>query len=225
MYELATVIILLIMSVWLVRRGMQACLAAHQAEWGNWLNYLDGLNRLFCKYYHRLHYNAMLELPAEGPAVIVANHQSGLDPFLLFAITRRPIHFLIAREQYERFGLTWLFRATGCIPVNRSHHPEIALRAAFRALAAGKVIAIFPQGKIVLPGEPHKPLKRGGLWLAQQTNSPIYPAHISGIRGVGHIFRGILWRSRATVVSYPSIHWNKESSVEELQNLIMGIKP
>lgn len=221
---LFTMIILLILLGWLIKRGLQACLAAHEAEWGSWLNYLDGLNRLFCKHYHRFSYNTMIDLPATGPAVIVANHLSGLDPLLLFAATRRPIYFLIAREQYERFGLTWLFRAVGCIPVDRSRHPEIALRAALRALAAGKVIAIFPQGKITLPDEPHKPLKRGGLWLAQRTNSLIYPIHLSGICGIGHIFRGLLWRSQARLVSYPPIDWNKDRSVEELQRLIEGIK-
>jgi 1-acyl-sn-glycerol-3-phosphate acyltransferase len=223
MYETLTVVIILLLLLGvLLKRALQACAKANQAEWGEtWLNYIDGLNRLFCKYYHRLEYTP-IDLPKEGPAVIVANHLSGLDPFLLFVATRRPISFLIAREQYERFGLRWLFQATGCIPVDRTGRPELALRAAFRALEAGKVIALFPQGKIVSPGEPHKPLKRGGLWLAQHTHCPIYPVHISGIRGVGHIFRGIVWRSEARLESFPPLLWTEESSLEELQKLIEG---
>jgi len=95
------------------------------------------------------------------------------------------------------------------------------LRAALRALEAGEVIALFPQGRMILPGETRK-LKRGAFWLAQKTNTPIYPAFMSGIAGVGHIFRGILWRSHAKLVSYPPLDWRNENNAEYLQTLFDG---
>jgi len=223
MYELFTVatVIIIIALLWLLVRAFRAVAAAQKTDWGKtWLNYIDGLNSLFCKYYHRLQYTP-IDLPAQGAAIVVANHLSGLDGLLVIAATRRPLRFLIAREDYERFGLTWLFRATGSIPVDRSRHPEIALRAALRALEAGEVIALFPQGRMILPGETRK-LKRGAFWLAQKTNTPIYPAFMSGIAGVGHIFRGILWRSHAKLVSYPPLDWRAENNVEYLQTLFDG---
>ena len=144
MFELHTIAILsFVILLWLLARQLKA---AQQTDWGNiWLNYLDGLNRLFCKYYHRLQYT-LIDLPAEGPALVVANHLSGLDGFLLIAASRRPLRFMIAREQYERFGLAWLFKSIGCIPVDRSHRPEKGLRAALRALENGEVVVLFPQG-------------------------------------------------------------------------------
>lgn len=196
-------------------------LAAHKTDWGNiWLNFLEGLNQIFCKYYHRLEYTP-IELPETGPALVVANHVSGLDPMLLIAACRRPLRFMIAREEYERFGLTWLFKAIGCIPVDRTGRPEIALRAALRALEAGEVIALFPQGKITLPGEKQK-LKRGSLWLAQRSNCPIYPVFISGISGMGHVIRAVLWRSHAKIVSYPQLDLNDENHLEHLESLLTG---
>ena len=213
--------VMTLMLFWGIKRLLNACQLANQTPWGKaWLNHLDGLNRLFCKKYHQFQYTP-IELPPQGSALVMANHVSGLDPFLLLVATCRPIHFLIAREQYDRFGFTWLFRAIGCIPVDREGHPEVALRAALRALEEGKVIALFPQGKIVLPEHSQK-LKRGGLWLAQHTHSPIYPAHIFGIRGVGHVFRGILWPSRARLVSYPPIQWTEQSDSDRLRILLEG---
>jgi 1-acyl-sn-glycerol-3-phosphate acyltransferase len=225
MYQLlATTIIVGIIVVLFIRKGLQACSAAQQADWGStWLNYLDGLNRLFCKHYHRLQYTP-ITLPPTGPAVVMANHLSGLDPLLLIAASPRPLRFLIAREQYERFGLKWLFRAVGCIPVDRGTHPERALREALRALSAGEVIALFPQGTIVLAGESHE-LKRGGFWLAQQTQSPIYPTYLSGIPGMGYVLLSILWRSRATLVSYPSLYWQCNGDILHLQALLEGRSP
>lgn len=107
-------------------RLMRRLEAANKADWGGkWLNRLDGLNRIFCRKFHRLRH-AKLHLPAKGGALLASNHVSGLDPLLLIAASRRPLRFMIAREQYDRWWLRWLFRAIGCIPVERSRNPRAA---------------------------------------------------------------------------------------------------
>lgn len=215
--------VLIFISIGLIRYGLRACWAAHQTEWGhNWLNYLDGFNRgFFCRYFHRLHSDP-IELPAQGPVIVVANHLSGLDPLLLLAVTQRPLRFLIAREIYEHWLLHRLYRAVGCIPVDRDKRPETALRAALRALQMGEVIALFPQGKITLPSELPRKLKKGGLWLARQANCPIYPVHLTGIRGMGYVLRSVFWPTSATLISYPPIYKLDENTLDYLQRLLEG---
>ena len=118
------------------------CIKANKTDWSNfWLNRLDGLNRLFCTKYHRLGAEPLV-LPEHGGVIIISNHISGLDPLLLVAAARRPLRFMIAREEYERFGLKWLFKAMGCIPVERNGRPDSALREAIRALTDGEVIVL-----------------------------------------------------------------------------------
>lgn len=186
--------------VWGGWRLDRAVRRAARTDWGRgWLNWLDGLNRLFCRRYHHLP-DVRLKLPPSGPAVVVANHVSGLDPLLLIASADRPLRFLIAREQYHRFGLTWLFRAVGCIPVDRQGRPQRALRDAFAALRQHQAVAIFPQGRIHLPTDRPRPLKGGAARLALATGCPIVPARISGVRGKGMIIRGVFLPSRARVV-------------------------
>src|SRR5688500_11612253 len=114
----------LAVSLWLLvlawRRLMRRLERANKADWGNkWLNRLDGLNRIFCRRFHRLRHGK-LSLPEEGGALLASNHVSGLVPLLLIAASRRPLRFMIAREEYERWWLKWLLRAVGCIPVERS---------------------------------------------------------------------------------------------------------
>lgn len=184
---------------------LRFCRSISRTDWGSpGLNALDGLNQLFCTRYHRMPM-VDLPLPAEGPAVVVANHISGLDPLLMIACARRPLHFLIAREQYERFGLQWLFRAVGCIPVDRERSPEKALRQAFAALREGKVLALFPHGKIHLDSDPPRKTKAGASRLAQITQSPVIPLRISGITRERQIIGAVISRSEAKVDCLPVI--------------------
>ena len=173
-----------------------------EADWGGpWLNRLDGLNRLFCRYYHGLSAEP-IPLPDKGGAIVVANHVSGLDPFLLAAACRRPLRFMIAREQYQRWWLKWFFDATGCIPVDRKVRAEQALRLAAAALRAGEVVALFPHGHIQRHDDPAHPIKAGAVRLSSYTDSPIYPNRVEGVTAKGFVILGVLIPSRARIHSF-----------------------
>lgn len=210
------------------RWAIRKCEAAHQSDWGGpWLNRLDGLNRLFCRRYHRLQ-SAPIPLPDKGPAVLVSNHVSGLDPLLLIAAARRPLRFMIAEEQYRRFGLTWLFKAIGCIPVGRAQRPEVALRHALRALQAGEVVVVFPQGGIHLDSDPPRKLKGGAVKLAQMARCAIYPLRLSGIRAPGHVLSAVVWRSRARLQSFSPLPYEScvdGDCLDQLDALLNGARP
>lgn len=177
----------------------------NRIDWGiSWLNCVDGLLRAFCVRYHRLQ-SSECTLPATGPALVASNHVSGLDPFLLIASSKRPLRFLMAVEEYQRFGLQWLFKAAGCVPVEREARPELALRQAVRLLKKGEVVAIFPHGKIHLDSDPPRPLKKGVVRLAQLTNAPVVTARIDGVAGEGTVVEAVLKRSRAVVKTFPTL--------------------
>lgn len=187
------------------RWAVVRCDRANVADWGNkWLNRLDGLNRIFCQRFHRLQAD-VIQLPASGGALLAANHISGLDPLLMIASCSRPLRFMIATEEYNRWWLTWLFKIIGCIPVDRTGQPEKAFQAALRALDVGEVIGVFPQGRIQAPGDAPVPLKRGVVALASLADVPIFPLHISGVRGAGHILLAIFLRSRARIKATQAI--------------------
>ncbi len=184
---------------WLFRKAD----AANVADWGSkWKNRIDGLNRLFLISYHKCHIDPV-PLPEQGPALVVANHISGLDPMMMVAACKRPVHFIIASEQYYRFGLNWLFRLGGCIPVDRSSRDDSAFRAALQALHEGKVIGLFPEGGMHLPGKGPKRLKRGVARLAKLSGSPVYPMHVSGVSLPGHVLPAVIWPNQARLESYP----------------------
>ncbi len=189
----------MIVAVSILRWAVGHCDRANVADWGNkWLNRLDGLNRIFCYRFHRLKADA-IQLPGSGGALLAANHVSGLDPLLMIASCSRPLRFMIATEEYNRWWLKWLVRHIGCIPVDRAGQPEKAFQAALRSLDVGEVIGVFPQGRIQAPGEGPVALKRGVVALAHLADVPIVPLHISGVGGAGHIILALFLRSEARI--------------------------
>ena len=207
---------------WLLGRR---CLAASETDWGRgWVNCIDGCIRLFCRRWHRLQ-PVHLAIPPTGPAILVSNHISGLDPFVMVACSHRPLRFLIAREWYRLPGLHWLFKAVGCIPVDRQGSPEKALRAAFRSLQEGEVVALFPHGKIHLDSEPPRRLKAGAARLASYTGAPLIPMRITGVRRQGHVLSSLLLRSRVEITPYAPIDPAGQSSEALLQRLQGLLEP
>ena len=141
-------------------------------------------------------------IPPAGAFIVVANHRSGVDPVLLSVITRRRIRFLMAREYYEIPVLHTIFRALGCIPVNRDGNDLSATKAALKALKAGQVIGIFPQGGI--RGEDEEmDAKHGVALLASRTGAPIIPFHIDGSPHKDSVLCSILTPSKTVIRAGP----------------------
>lgn len=209
----------MVAAVFFLRWAVGHCERANVADWGNkWLNRLDGLNRIFCHRFHRLQAD-VIQLPVSGGALLAANHVSGLDPLLMIASCSRPLRFMIATEEYNRWWLKWLFKVIGCIPVDRTGQPEKAFQAALRALDVGEVIGVFPQGRIQAPGEGPVALKRGVVALAHLADVPIVPLHISGISGAGHILMAIFLRSRARIKATHAINVSDSKDEDALFEL------
>src|SRR4051812_42213381 len=112
------------------------------------LRFLQAFDVCFARIYHRLSVRLPQRLPRDGPAILVCNHTSGLDPLLIQSVCPRLITWMMAREYYNVRGLGWVFKAVGAIPVERSGRDLASTRAAMRALANGAILGVFPEGKI-----------------------------------------------------------------------------
>ena len=195
-------------------------LNTYRVNWGHrWLNCATGWVYLFCYTYHRLSRN-QLQLPETGPAILAANHVSGLDPLLMMCISPRPVRFLIAREVYDRFWLNWIVKAMGAIPVDRAGRPEKALRQAIVALQKGEVIGIFPHGKIITANDNRENIKSGAIRLAQLSECAIYPIHFYGMKFEGSEFLSLLFRAKAKAVFHEPISGGSTQTEHAQSDLI-----
>jgi 1-acyl-sn-glycerol-3-phosphate acyltransferase len=122
---------------------------------------------------------------------------------------------LIAREFYEFWAIRPICKLIGCIPVKRDGHDLAATRAALRALDEGKVVPIFPEGRI-LPtsgrelGQP----KSGVAFLALRSGVPVVPAYISGTPATNNVWKALITPSSARVIYGPPIDLSEFDATE-----------
>ena len=133
----------------------------------------------YCVLMHNLRANRPSPVPAEGPALVVANHVSNLDPVFLQCTTRhRVISFFMAAE-YLRF---WIFKpiyqVTQVIPVTRTGRDTGPALAGLRALREGRVLGIFPEGGINVAHDRIGPARPGAAYLALRSKATVVPAYI-----------------------------------------------
>ena len=134
-------------------------------------------NRTYAFGFQRLRVRTPCPLPRAGPAILICNHVSGLDPFLLQATCPRVIRWMMAKEYFDVPRTRRLCERLGFISVARQGKDSSSLKAAIRTLAAGQIIGIFPEGKIndtpdLLPFQP------GVALLALRGKASVYPARL-----------------------------------------------
>jgi 1-acyl-sn-glycerol-3-phosphate acyltransferase len=122
-------------------------------------------------------------LPLDRAAVYCANHQSNVDPPLLFTALHPRMHILYKAEIEHIPILARAFRMGGFIPVDR-RNKEAAMRAieaGAASLRSGHSFLIFPEGTRSKT-EDLLPFKKGGFIMAIKAGAPIVPVAIQGGR-------------------------------------------
>ena len=159
-------------------------------------------NLALTRLYHHVKVRSPAALPGVGPAIFVCNHTSGLDPLLIQSCSERLITWMMAKEYYDMKSLGWIYRTVEAIPVERSGRDMAATRAALRALRNGRILGIFPEGKIETSRE-LLPFQTGVALMAIKANVPVYPAYLDGTQRGKEMLPAILTPNRATIALAP----------------------
>ena len=169
-------------------------------EFRGLMAFLWRLNAAYCVVVHRLK-TGRAPLPEHGPAILIANHTCNIDHFLLQAGTFRKLGFMIAKEYYDFPPFHPFCVMIGCIPVNRNGKDLAATRSALRALEEGRVVPMFPEGKILAKsGDEIGEGKHGVAFLAIRAKVPVIPAYIRGTPRSNEFRRSFFTPSHARVV-------------------------
>jgi 1-acyl-sn-glycerol-3-phosphate acyltransferase len=135
---------------------------------------------------YRLEKRGLEKIPEEGPAVLVCNHVSFVDPLVILAASPRPIRFVMDHRIFKTPVISFVFRTGKAIPIAPAKEDEALLEAAYdavaEALAQGELVAIFPEGRITDTGELY-PFRGGVRRIVERTPVPVIPLALKGLWG------------------------------------------
>ena len=137
----------------------------------------------FMRVAFRLWYNPKIigaeKIPEDSAIVIACNHKHVYDQCLTIMATKRVIHYM-AKKEYFDGKLAPLFRAVGCIPVDRSRKDFSSAKSALSVLKKGGAIGIFPEGTRNKTENFMLPFKSGAVLMAQKSDATIVPCGLTG---------------------------------------------
>jgi len=121
------------------------------------------------------------KIPDQGPLIIISNHINFLEVPVVFSLLYpRPILGIAKEETWKNPVLGPLFTLWDMIPIKRGEVDLNAIQMAVQAMAAGKIIAIAPEGTRSKSGQLQEG-RPGTLLLALKSQAPILPvAHFGG---------------------------------------------
>jgi 1-acyl-sn-glycerol-3-phosphate acyltransferase len=166
----------------------------------------------------------------QRPFILAANHASRVDPFLLCllplsAVKRlSPIYFLTAEYYYRRWYLRPILKILGCYPVaKRAWTLNHFLSTTVTKLKAGKVVMLFPEGKVVRNAKREKP--RVGIgYLIKQTKSPVLPLHIKWGKSNRPFVKGlILTFGEKIIFAENNVHIKYEEASKKIMDIIYSL--
>jgi 1-acyl-sn-glycerol-3-phosphate acyltransferase len=151
---------------------------------------LKRVTRMLC----RVDDGQLARIPAAGPLILVSNHINFIEvPLVYTHLLPRPVTGFAKAETWDNPAMAYLFNLWKAIPLRRGEADLAGLRLGLRALEAGQILAVAPEGTRSGDGR----LKRGYpgiVMLALLSGAPVLPLAYYG----SERFRSNLSRLRRT---------------------------
>lgn len=140
--------------------------------------------RFFCRWasvlYFRLRAFGTHNVPECGGGILVANHQSYMDPVIVTVPLARECDFMARDTLFRNKAFAKLITSLNAFPVRRGEADIGAIKESLRRLKRGRLIVMFPEGTRTEDGRIGTILP-GLDALARKTNVPIIPVLIDGL--------------------------------------------
>jgi 1-acyl-sn-glycerol-3-phosphate acyltransferase len=135
---------------------------------------------------YRLRVVGSERIPAEGPAVLVANHVSFVDWLIFASVSARPVRFVMTHEYADLTLARFLMRGAKVIEIASAKvDPEVRQRALDRIaaeLGEGELVFLFPEGGLTPDGE-LQAFRPGIERIIERTPVPVVPMALVGMWG------------------------------------------
>jgi 1-acyl-sn-glycerol-3-phosphate acyltransferase len=154
----------------------------------------------------------------EGAFILAANHTSPYDIPALMRHTPRRLDFVSIVEVFRNPLVGWFYSHMNAFPLHRGRNDAKAVRVILDRLSRGRVIGMFPEGRICPPGESvvhGAPFKSGVARVARLAGVPIVPAVVWGTAAYSRFVSWLpLKRTRYGVIFGEPIDASDEAEAE-----------
>jgi 1-acyl-sn-glycerol-3-phosphate acyltransferase len=127
----------------------------------------------------RIEVSGVDNIPRSGPCIVIANHQSYLDPLFLHAAAPRILHAMAKSTQFASPAMGWLLAHIYVFPVRRYQIDPQAVRTILRRLADGHAVMVYVEGERTWDGR-LQPARLGVIRTLLKANVPVIPCRIDG---------------------------------------------
>jgi 1-acyl-sn-glycerol-3-phosphate acyltransferase len=119
-------------------------------------------------------------VPQHGAVLLVANHQSYLDPPAVgVAVRHRHLDYLARAGLFESKVLGEMLTTFNSVPISEEGGDTRAIKEILRRLDAGRAVLVFPEGTRS-PDGAMRPFKRGIALLVKRARCPVVPVAVEG---------------------------------------------
>ncbi len=123
-------------------------------------------------------------IPRTGPVILVSNHPTISDPFIVAFGTKRWVTWLAYEDALAWPGFGDIMRLYRVIPLNIERPRASQIKAAYATLAHDRVLGLFFEGERSFTDGLNRPLKPGAARIAIKSGATLVPVTVSGGRRI-----------------------------------------
>ena len=174
---------------------------------------------------YQLSFSGLEHIPDRPPFLVVAPHESYLDPFFFGILIPYRVYFITTADVFTSGWMRFLLRGVNTFPVERHRQDLTSIRTMLRLTADQQVVCIFPEGGRTMDGDP-QPILPETIRLIQKCGVPILPVKLEGAYEIWPRWAPNRRRSRIQVSFQPVIPVSKQHDIATLTNAVReGIFP
>jgi acyl-[acyl-carrier-protein]-phospholipid O-acyltransferase / long-chain-fatty-acid--[acyl-carrier-protein] ligase len=177
-------------------------------------NFLRFLTLSLIRFVYRVRILNPERVPTTGPALIVSNHVTYLDAFMVSSATTRDVRFTAYEAFFKGPILGQLLRLFGVIPISNRRAKD-AIVTMSDTLKGGDLVGIFPEGQLTRSGLMNE-IRKGFELIARRSGAPVIPVYLDDLWGSVFSFeRGRFFRKHPHHFPYhASVLWGQPIPAE-----------
>ena len=138
----------------------------------------------------------------KGGFMVMANHCGLFDPIVVHTVFWwRRIYSLASKDLYYTPFRSFLFKSVNCIQVDKENFSLNSLHEVTKRLKQGKIVSIFPEGRLNIGSDDVLSFKSGVVLMAHSAKVPIIPLYVVQAKK---------WYNRYTIVIGQPINVQEE---------------